>query len=444
MQKLFTILFSFPLVLAAQNSSFACSQSSFRRFNCQYIESSYYMMSVGGIEGRSCTGLMVSSGNKDMRETELEAEKDLEEGELEEGEACALLFWNEKNFDPDFDLPHIGDKVQFLLGHFMKDYEDGVLNEKSGAKYGGHPVSFPVARAPAWNWNNFPKRDVWLPPYQGTGGFTTTFVTPDRTNNPAEQNSHKVLPRTGSASILAEKIGGLQNEEGLDSSPSLSKDILLQGTSLSPYTQEAPKETPMSISKNGTSIPPSEKCLLSRSSNDTLCLTESPASDELVSDESPMSILENRSSFPFSSECFLSPLSDSLLRLTMTAGDGNCESMEFSDANKVDTQNFNEGSPDKIHGDRKVSSGGDVQIDSRIDGRMNADKRADEMIRFDISEKETTQTLLESYQHLTPDQQHNRLDAHTTSSTWPKEQHPAQCHQDATSPNAENRKEHGS
>ncbi|KAF5192173.1 hypothetical protein FRX31_018240, partial [Thalictrum thalictroides] len=152
----------------------------------------------------------------------------------------------------------------------------------------------------------------------------------------------------------------------------------------------------------------------------------------------------NRSSFPFSSECFLSPLSDSLLRLTMTAGDGNCESMEFSDANKVDTQNFKEGSPDKIHGDRKVSSGGDVQIDSRIDGRMNADKRPDEMIRFNISEKETTQTLLESYQHLTPDQQHNRLDAHTTSSTWPKEQHPAQCHQDATSPNAENRKEHGS
>ncbi|KAF5183170.1 Cw-type zinc-finger protein [Thalictrum thalictroides] len=41
------------------------------------------------------------------------------------------------------------------------------------------------------------------------------------------------------------------------------------------------------------------------------------------------------------------------------------------------------------------------------------------MIRFDISEKETTQTLLESYQHLTPDQQHNRLDAHITSSTWP-------------------------
>ncbi|KAF5195009.1 hypothetical protein FRX31_015403, partial [Thalictrum thalictroides] len=74
--------------MAAQNSSFACSQSSFRRFNCQYIcrewESSYYMISVGGIEGRSCSGLMVSSGNKDMRETELEAEKDLEEGELEE------------------------------------------------------------------------------------------------------------------------------------------------------------------------------------------------------------------------------------------------------------------------------------------------------------------------------------------------------------------------
>ncbi|KAF5181117.1 hypothetical protein FRX31_029296, partial [Thalictrum thalictroides] len=310
-----------------------------------------------------------------------------------------------------------------------------------GQIYASHPVSFPVARAPAWNWNNFLKRDVWLPPYQGTGGFTTTFVTPDRTNNPTEQNSHKVLPRTGSASNLAEKVGGLQNE---DSSPSLSEDILLQGTSLSPDTQEAPEETPKSISKIGTSIPPSEKCLLSRSSDDTLCLTESPESDELVSDESPMSILDNRSSFPFSSECFLSPLSDSLLRLTMTPGDGNCESMEFSDASKVDKQNFKDGSPDKIHGDRKVSSGGDVQIDSRIDGRMNADKRPDEMIRFDISEKETTQTLLESYQHLTPDQQHNRLDAHTTSSTWPKEQHPAQCHQDATSPNAENRKEHGS
>ncbi|KAM7255147.1 hypothetical protein ACFE04_020388 [Oxalis oulophora] len=72
---------------------------------------------------------------------------DMEETELEEGEACSFSKRNhhDATVDPDVALSYIGEKLEHVLGHFQKDFEGEVLSaENLGAKYGGYGSFLPT------------------------------------------------------------------------------------------------------------------------------------------------------------------------------------------------------------------------------------------------------------------------------------------------------------
>ncbi|KAK6117361.1 hypothetical protein DH2020_048879 [Rehmannia glutinosa] len=51
----------------------------------------------------------------------------VQEPELEEGETC--YYKDDTSIDPDIALSYIGDKVQSILGHLQKDFEEGLLQK---------------------------------------------------------------------------------------------------------------------------------------------------------------------------------------------------------------------------------------------------------------------------------------------------------------------------
>ncbi|KAF9619447.1 hypothetical protein IFM89_007022 [Coptis chinensis] len=65
-----------------------------------------------------------------------EHKEELEEGELEESEARALLLQYESNLDPDAEFSYMDDRIQSIFGNFKNDFEDGGFKENLGAKYG--------------------------------------------------------------------------------------------------------------------------------------------------------------------------------------------------------------------------------------------------------------------------------------------------------------------
>ncbi|KAJ6790533.1 Uncharacterized protein M6B38_248990 [Iris pallida] len=68
---------------------------------------------------------------------------EMEENELEEGEACSGQE-DDSCIDPDISLSYIDEKLQDVLGHFQKDFEGGVSAENLGAKFGGYGSFLPT------------------------------------------------------------------------------------------------------------------------------------------------------------------------------------------------------------------------------------------------------------------------------------------------------------
>ncbi|CAK9178035.1 unnamed protein product [Ilex paraguariensis] len=96
------------------------------------------MISVGSRDGRKGIGLGIGVG------------KEMDETELEEGEASCYQNGDESIIDPDVALSYIDEKLQDVLGHFQKDFEGGVSAENLGAKFGGYGSFLPAyQRSPA-------------------------------------------------------------------------------------------------------------------------------------------------------------------------------------------------------------------------------------------------------------------------------------------------------
>lgn len=51
----------------------------------------------------------------------------MNKNKFEEGETC-----DDSTVDPDIALSYIDEKLQDVLGHFQKDFEDGVSSENLG------------------------------------------------------------------------------------------------------------------------------------------------------------------------------------------------------------------------------------------------------------------------------------------------------------------------
>ncbi|XP_019452644.1 PREDICTED: uncharacterized protein LOC109354522 isoform X2 [Lupinus angustifolius] len=87
--------------------------------------------------------------------------REMEDCELEEGEACSYQNHEDydDNIDPDVALSYIDEKIQDVLGHFQKDFEGGVSAENLGAKFGGYGSFLPTyQRSPGWGHPRTPQK----------------------------------------------------------------------------------------------------------------------------------------------------------------------------------------------------------------------------------------------------------------------------------------------
>ncbi|KAI4319424.1 hypothetical protein MLD38_033022 [Melastoma candidum] len=90
---------------------------------------------------------MLALWNQDVRKefgvNDFRGEREMEDMELEEGEAYSYHNGNTNDeygdcVDPDVSLSYIDEKLQHVLGHFQKDFEGVVSAENLGPKYGSY------------------------------------------------------------------------------------------------------------------------------------------------------------------------------------------------------------------------------------------------------------------------------------------------------------------
>ncbi|GAV83365.1 zf-CW domain-containing protein [Cephalotus follicularis] len=286
------------------------------------------MISIGSIDGRKGLGFVVvgvGGGGRDMEETE-----------LEEGEACS--FHNNDDYDaiidPDIALSYIDEKLQDVLGHFQKDFEGGVSAENLGAKFGGYGSFLPsYQRSPVWPHPKTPpkvqngniprspkdlqleggygnttvsstasqtvrvgptstcipplpalkaasiddavKNDVCMPSSCHAEEFFPRHDTNKRSDNFPDQKMLKVRIKVGSDNLSTRKNAAIYSGLGLDVSPSSSlDDSPSESDGIPNKPQDAPFESPSVILQIMTSSPLRGNALLSPLPNILIYLTE--------------------------------------------------------------------------------------------------------------------------------------------------------------------------
>ncbi|XP_043708748.1 cysteine-tryptophan domain-containing zinc finger protein 7-like isoform X2 [Telopea speciosissima] len=274
------------------------------------------MLSVGSRDGRKGLGFAVGG--------------EMEEIELEEGEACDYQDDN-ASIDPDVALSYIDEKLQDVLGHFQKDFEGGVSAENLGAKFGGYgsflptyqrspsvwsqprsppkvqnnnmqrspnhlslenssvpssapfavrlgPASSsaaapPVSRVPSVD--NSVKRDVCSYPARASVEFSPKHECVNKPVNPNDQKTLKVRIKVGPESTSVKKNAEIYSGLGLDMSPSSSfDDSPAESGGLSPESRNSPDESPTIILQIMTSFPVPGGLLLSPLRDSLLRLSE--------------------------------------------------------------------------------------------------------------------------------------------------------------------------
>ncbi|XP_060174781.1 cysteine-tryptophan domain-containing zinc finger protein 7-like isoform X2 [Lycium barbarum] len=234
----------------------------------------------------------------------------MKETKLEEGEAC-----DDTTVDPDVALSYIDEKLQDVLGHFQKDFEDGVSSENLGSKFGGYGSFLPTyQRSPSGTCtktppeayhNNISKSPSNLRPEGGRrpssassstslSGRPLALKTPaaNGKTNPDEDStsksdivkkptnlSDKKAPqlhnKVGNENLSTQKKAEIYSGLGLDVSPSSSPDdSLMNNEGLSHDLKDSRNESPTSILQIMTSYPLHDGLLLSPLSDDLICLTE--------------------------------------------------------------------------------------------------------------------------------------------------------------------------
>ncbi|KAH9328389.1 hypothetical protein KI387_000497 [Taxus chinensis] len=254
----------------------------------------------------------------------------MEDNELEEGEACA--FYND--FDPDVALAYIDDKIHDVLGHFQKDFEGGVSAENLGAKYGGYGSFLPThQRSPS----------VLMQPR--TPAIMQNYSTQNPPNEGAMERMHSAAGLSGSAGNPT-KVASASNHVQ-SGSAALAVDMINKG------------DMPSNAMKGSKEMSPLKKCSVARnvSGNDLNKITlrfkvapdplqrsknsaiysglglenspsssledspddreeSSPGDDDYTPVESPMSIIRIMTSYQIPGGFLLTPLREDLLKLS--------------------------------------------------------------------------------------------------------------------------------
>ncbi|XP_031496674.1 cysteine-tryptophan domain-containing zinc finger protein 7-like [Nymphaea colorata] len=258
---------------------------------------------------------------------------EMEDNEIEEGEACSYRDDNSSIHGPDVDvdLSYIDEKIQDVLGHFQKDFEGGLSLENLGSKFGGYGSFLPsYQRSPPILSNS---RNPGKVQHANTPSHVDQSLEATR-QNIKHQTDASVLVRSAPApanvqmaASVTSLVASTHKDFGMnitmhnaqDSTPKCEPDF-------KPSNQNGQKSLKVRIkvpSENvyarnneaiysglGLDISPSTS--LEDSSDDSGGLSiktrEAP-------DESPNSILQVMTSFPLVDGLLLSPLSDVLLSL---------------------------------------------------------------------------------------------------------------------------------
>ncbi|KAF5732684.1 hypothetical protein HS088_TW17G00214 [Tripterygium wilfordii] len=332
---------------------------------------------------------MISLGTRNARKgLELEfgggVKRNMEESELEEGEACS---YNNNNddyntiMDPDIDLSYIDEKLQDVLGHFQKDFEGGVSAENLGAKFGGYGSFLP----------SYQRSPVWCRPR--TPPKVQTYNAPISPNNLHQAGVH--CESTALSTMTQSLSVGSASRNG-SSLPSLkassSHDMFNQDVHPPTHCSESFTAAHESANRKSSNFPEKQLTFRIRVGSDNLLtgknteiysglgldgspsssLGESPSESEGMSHEyleapfeSPTSILQIMTSFPVLGGLLLSPLPDALTHLKE-----NCGSM-----------------PVRMVGPNSSKTKLGVAHSSRGDGKVSGEKKTISLENNDFSTK---------------------------------------------------------
>ncbi|XWS36210.1 hypothetical protein CRYUN_Cryun20dG0065800 [Craigia yunnanensis] len=283
---------------------------------------------------------MISLGSNDASRGLGLGGREMEETELEEGEACS---YNNNNDDYDAttdpgndlsSLSYIDEKIQHVLGHFQKDFEGGVSAENLGAKFGGYGSFLPTySRSPGWS---HPKGPPKVQSFNEPRSPNNIQLEDGRHNSACWASGSQSL-RPGPHPTSFRTLPALK-------APSVN-DLIKQEVSLTSAHADELTSRCEFTNKNAANLPDQKTLKLRiKVGSDNLStqknaavysglgldgspsssLDESPSESEGMYQEtqellieSPTSILCFMTSFPVPGEALLSPLPGHLLTLTV-------------------------------------------------------------------------------------------------------------------------------
>ncbi|KAG6664314.1 cysteine-tryptophan domain-containing zinc finger protein 7-like isoform X1 [Carya illinoinensis] len=244
--------------------------------------------------------------------------------ELEEGEALYFKDDDDKKIDPDIALSYIDEKIQHVLGHFLKDFEGGVSAENLGAKFGAYGSFLPTyERSPSkWSRPKSPQRNYSAP--RSSNDLPIKGVSQ---NLKAPSNIVPYL-RLGTASCSAHQLHNsrvpsadvsIKQSRVAEKSPSKDETFNGPGNRTNQRTLKVRIKVGYDNSgQNNAAIYSGLGLDYSPSSSMGNSLEDSggtsPISQETV-DKSPTSIIWEMTSLPIPRGVLISPLHDSLLCL---------------------------------------------------------------------------------------------------------------------------------
>ncbi|XP_042061751.1 cysteine-tryptophan domain-containing zinc finger protein 7-like isoform X2 [Salvia splendens] len=259
------------------------------------------MLSVGSRDGRKRMGLGL----------------DMEETELEEGEALGYQEGEDSTINPDIALSYIEEKVHKFLGHLQKDFEGGVSAENLGAKFGGYGSFLPTyQRSPSWSHTKSPA---------GAHNYESPRKphTEDQRQNSLASSSASPSIRPPSASGKPLSVGTSLQGNGYLKSKHAKQSSLKSGTNKKSASDQRTLKVRIKVGSENLSAQKNAEIysglglvVSPSSSMDDSPTTSGRQCGKLlgVPEASPTNILQIMTSY--SEELLLSPLSEDLIHLT--------------------------------------------------------------------------------------------------------------------------------
>ncbi|KAF5731467.1 hypothetical protein HS088_TW18G00145 [Tripterygium wilfordii] len=315
--------------------------------------------------------------------------RDMEESELEEGEACSYNNNNDDyntNMDPDIDLSYIDEKLQHVLGHFQKDFEGGVSAENLGAKFGGYGSFLPsYQRSPVLSRPRTPPKVQTYNAPISPNDLNQAVVHCDSTALSTMTQSVSVgsASHNGSSlpSLKASSINDMFNQDVLPPTH-CSEGFTAAHESANRKSPNFPDKKTlrfrviMGSDKLSTGKNTEIYSGLGLDGSPSSSLGESPSESEGMSHEhleapfeSPTSIIQIMTSFPVLGGLLLSPLPDALTHLK----------------EKEKLPKYTGSMPVRMVGPSSSTTKPNAAHSSRGDGKVSGEKKTNSVEKNDVS-----------------------------------------------------------